>query len=265
MSEEVEFPERGELVVATVKEIKRFGAYLELDDYGIKAYLPISEVSSRWVRNISDVIRVGEKIVVKVLRIDYRTRMVDVSLKEVSQRERDRVLRQWKRDQRGIQIISEMIDELGLDAEEVEEKLVPLVEKQPTIYDALEQIVIDPSWLDKLGFKDKKKEILEFLSKRVTPKKYVYEARFRAFHIGKNGVDVLKKNLEEIEKAVKKASSDIEVEIFNDGTPFYKIRVKSYRPEVIKRKVVPLLKDFERKLRSKINIEIREERTEIEV
>jgi len=265
LSEEIEFPERGELVVATVKEIKRFGAYLELDDYGIKAYLPISEVSSRWVRNISDVIRVGEKIVVKVLRIDYRTRMVDVSLKEVSQREKDRVLRQWKRDQRGIQLISELIEELGLDAEKVEEKLVPLVEKQPTIYDALEQIVIDPSWLDKLSFKDRKKEILDFLAKRVKPKKYVYEARFRAFYVGRNGVDTLKKNLEEIEKTLTKTSSDTEVEIFNDGTPFYKIRVKSYRPEVIKRKIIPLLKDLERKFRDKINFEIKEERTEIEI
>ena len=265
LNEETELPEHGELVVATVKEIKRFGAYLELDDYETRAYLPISEVSARWVRNISDIIRLGEKIVVKVLRVDYKTRSVDVSLKEVSARERERVLRRWKRDQRGLQILSEMINELNLDSEEIEEKLMPLIDKQPTIYNALEEILIDPSLLDKLTFTRYKDKIITFLSKRVKPKKYVYEARVKAYNIGQGGVEYLKKTLEEIEKNIREISRDINLDIFNDGTPFYRIKVKSYRPETIKRKVVPLLKDMERKYKDRINFEIKEERTHVEI
>jgi translation initiation factor 2 subunit 1 len=209
--EESELPEIGELVVATVKEIKRFGAYLYLDDYDIDAYLPISEVSSRWVRNISDVIKVDQKIVVKVLRVDYRNRTVDVSLKEVSKREGERVLRKWKRDQRGIQIISEMVDALELDESVVEEKISPLIEREPSVYDALEKIVIEPKLLDELTFKNEKREILEFLSKRIKPRVYLYEVRFQAYSIEKNGIGILKSTLEDIEKRILDEAKDIKL------------------------------------------------------
>lgn len=263
--EEIELPEVGELVVATIKEVKRFGAYLELDDFGIIAYLPISEVSSKWVRNIFDVLKVGEKIVVKVLRVDYRNNTVDVSLKDVSPRERERVLRKWKKDQRGIQLISEMTENLGLNTEEVEEKFLPLIEKMPTIYDALERIVVDPIVLDELSFKEKKRDILDFLSKRVKPKKYVYEVRFKAFYVGKNGVNTLKESLKDIEEKIRKEANNIDLEIFNDGTPYYRIRIKSYRPETIKRRVIPFIKKLKKEYRDKINMEIKEERSHIEI
>lgn len=262
---DIELPEEGELVVATVKEVHRHGAYLELDDFGISGYLPIGEVSSRWVKNIYDVVKVGQKVVARVIRIDYKHKTVDLSLKRVSKRERERFFRIWKRDQRGIQIIDEMIKDLGLDEKEIEEKLGPLLQSEQTIYDALEKIVIEPSVLDRLNI-DRKEEILRFLSKRVRPKKYVYEARLKIFYIGRDGVKHIKDACESILNSIKKAVTDLEeLKIYNDGTPHYRLVVKSYKPEIIRKHVIPTVKNTVHKLSKKISIEIVNEGTSVEV
>ncbi|RJS86435.1 S1 RNA-binding domain-containing protein, partial [Candidatus Bathyarchaeota archaeon] len=47
-----EWPEVGELVVATVRRIESYGAYVTLDEYDDKeGLLHISEISPSWVRN----------------------------------------------------------------------------------------------------------------------------------------------------------------------------------------------------------------------
>ena len=63
-------PELEESVVVQVTGITRYGVYLQLIDYQCTGFLPISEISSRWVKRITDVVRHGEKLVVKILRIN---------------------------------------------------------------------------------------------------------------------------------------------------------------------------------------------------
>ena len=65
-----EWPEVGDLVVATVRRIVDYGAYVHLDEYGKEGLLHISEISSSWVRNIRDHVREGQKVVLKVLRVN---------------------------------------------------------------------------------------------------------------------------------------------------------------------------------------------------
>ncbi len=66
---EKEAPSIGEVVVGVVKEIERFGAYVELVDYpGWEGFIHISEISLKWIRNIRDYLREGQKEVFKILR-----------------------------------------------------------------------------------------------------------------------------------------------------------------------------------------------------
>jgi len=84
-----EFPEEGELVVATVKKVLKYGAFVTLDEYpGLEAYLPISEISTGWVRNIRDYVQEGRKIVAKVIVVDPAKKKIDVSMKRVSPSQR---------------------------------------------------------------------------------------------------------------------------------------------------------------------------------
>ena len=82
-------PSEGEILIATVKQVFDYGSYVTLDEYGgLQAFLPWSEVSSKWVKNIRDVLKENRKVVVKVIRVDRRKGTVDVSLKKVTDDER---------------------------------------------------------------------------------------------------------------------------------------------------------------------------------
>lgn len=113
-----DLPSINELCVATVDRIFDLGAYVKLDEYGIEAYLPWNEVSSKWVRNVREVIKEGQKIVVKVIRVDRRKGQVDVSLKRVAETERKRKLREWKRVRRAEKILEIVARKLGKSLEE---------------------------------------------------------------------------------------------------------------------------------------------------
>ena len=61
-----EFPEEGELVVCTVQNVKNFGAFVTLDEYGNKeGFIHVRDVATGWVKYIRDYVREGQKIVYK--------------------------------------------------------------------------------------------------------------------------------------------------------------------------------------------------------
>ncbi|MEJ2281264.1 MAG: S1 RNA-binding domain-containing protein [Candidatus Bathyarchaeota archaeon] len=84
-----EWPEVGDLVIATIERITDYGAYVRLDEYDKEGLLHVSEVASRWVRNIRDYIRENQKMVLKVLRVQADKGQIDLSRRRVTKREKN--------------------------------------------------------------------------------------------------------------------------------------------------------------------------------
>ena len=83
------YPEVGDLVVASVTRVEDYGAYVKLDEFrSIEGLVHISEISTTWVRNIRDHARVGQKLVLKVLRVSSQRNQIDLSLRRVTGREK---------------------------------------------------------------------------------------------------------------------------------------------------------------------------------
>ena len=83
------YPDVGDLAIATVKRVVDYGAYVRLDEYeGIEGLVHISEISTTWVKNIREHVREGQKLVLKVLRVDRERAQVDLSLRRVTGRKR---------------------------------------------------------------------------------------------------------------------------------------------------------------------------------
>ncbi|WP_243665907.1 S1 RNA-binding domain-containing protein [Vulcanisaeta sp. JCM 16159] len=84
-----ELPDIGELVIGTVYRILEHGAYVLLDEYGgLEAYAPINEVVQSWFHDIKDYLRPGQKTVFRVIRVDARRKLVDVSFRKVREEEK---------------------------------------------------------------------------------------------------------------------------------------------------------------------------------
>ena len=122
-----EWPEVGELVVSSADRITHHGAYVTLDEYQKEGFLHISEIASSWVRNIRDFVHEGEKVVLKVLRVDPRRRHVDLSLRRVTKSERREKLLLWKRGKKVDSLLRSVSERLGTPlAEDMRRQWVPL-------------------------------------------------------------------------------------------------------------------------------------------
>ena len=74
----------GEIVDCTVEQIQPYGAFVRITKTGRKGMIHISELSYSFVKNITDVLNLQDKIQAKVIRIDERGR-VDLSLKQTQE------------------------------------------------------------------------------------------------------------------------------------------------------------------------------------
>jgi translation initiation factor 2 subunit 1 len=134
-----EWPEVGELVISTVNEITEYGAYVTLDEYGKDGFLHISEISSGWIRNIRDHVREGEKLVLKVLRVNPEKNQIDLSLRRVTQREKREKIMLWKRSRKAESLLRSASQKLGIPLDELYDKVGGTLEKSfSDIYGGLE-------------------------------------------------------------------------------------------------------------------------------
>ncbi len=106
-------PEDGELVLATVKEITAHGVYVTLDEYGkLPAFLHISEIATGWVRDIERYAKPGQKIVLKVIRINRTRKEIDLSLRQVSGEERKAKIIEVKKTEKAATILDALKSKL---------------------------------------------------------------------------------------------------------------------------------------------------------
>jgi small subunit ribosomal protein S1 len=78
----------GQLVKGKVTKITNFGVFVGLED-GLEGLLHISELAEHKVENPEDVVKVGEEIEVKILRVDAEERKIGLSRKRVEWSEED--------------------------------------------------------------------------------------------------------------------------------------------------------------------------------
>jgi len=97
------FPKEGEFVIAKVTEVQNQYVYVDLIDYeGLpseetaRGMIHISEISSRWIKNIRNYVRIGQRIVLRVLRVDPEKGHVDMSLRRVNSAQKEIRLKEWK-------------------------------------------------------------------------------------------------------------------------------------------------------------------------
>lgn len=138
-SRKSEWPEVGDLVMATVENVMDYGAYVKLDEYDKKGLLHISEISSSWIRNIRNFVREGQKVVLKVLRVDMEKGHIDLSLRRVTKRERIEKIMVWKKERKAEALLRGVAEKKGLSFEEIYEKAGALIEKEYGLYEGFEK------------------------------------------------------------------------------------------------------------------------------
>ena len=78
----------GQLVTGTVTKITNFGVFVGLEN-GLEGLLHISELADHKVENAEEIVKVGDQIEVKILRVDAGERKIGLSRKRVDWAEED--------------------------------------------------------------------------------------------------------------------------------------------------------------------------------
>jgi translation initiation factor 2 subunit 1 len=152
-----EWPEKGEFVIATVKELKDFGVVVELDEYSNKrGFIHISELASGWVRHIRDYAREAQKIVCKVLKVDPGKLHIDLSLKQVSEHQRNERIQEWANEQKAEKLFAILAEKLNKDINSCYKEFgLQLVQKYGSLYGSFEDASAKgEKSLEEHGFRD---------------------------------------------------------------------------------------------------------------
>ena len=82
--------QEGQLVEGTITKLTKFGAFAKiagLEDYGIEGLIHISELSDRHIADPSEVVEEGQKLTLRILRVDAIRHRIGLSLKRVDSAE----------------------------------------------------------------------------------------------------------------------------------------------------------------------------------
>lgn len=215
-------PEESEFVLATIKKIMPYGALCILPEYkNAEAFCHVSEVASRWIKNIHEFISENDKIVVKVLRVDREKRQIDVSIRRVNEEEKRNKLESVKRAAR-----AEKLLQFALSKSKCQLNLNEIVSKLEDVYgeaySALENALENDDAFAKIQIPNTlKKEIIDVVRKSIKKAKIFVSAKFNLKCFGANGVNSIKKAL-----TIDKSDAN-DVHILYMGAPNYKIVVSA--------------------------------------
>ncbi|MEM4291016.1 MAG: S1 RNA-binding domain-containing protein [Candidatus Caldarchaeum sp.] len=217
-------PEVGELVLGRILSVKDYGAYVEVEDYkGYEGFIHVSEVSLKWVRNIREHLKEGQKTVFKIIRVNPETLQIDLSIRRVSQKERFDKLLEVKKKTKVLKVIK-LLESSGF--KNVAEQLLYAYPSLTTLYDMLEKFAAgEPA---QSLFPTISETELEHLRRAVEQEIKVREVEMRVDLVlrcdGPTGVEAIRAAAAEAEKTAGQAEA---VEISTKGAPVYSMLVKA--------------------------------------
>lgn len=221
-----EYPDEGELVIATVQNVFKQGAFVTLDEYGNKkGLLHLSEISLKWVRNIHDYVKEGQKVVLLVLKVNPERGHIDLSLRRVKEHQKKEKLKEVKQRQRAEKFLEQLANELKLPKDIVKEKISEkLLQKYSSLYSALEAIATDEKILDNIEIeKSWKQTFLNLLRKNI---KAPFVEIFGYLELKSYEPDGIL-NIKEALKRFQNYKSDCEIEVKYISAPRYRVQVKA--------------------------------------
>lgn len=224
-----ELPEEGELVVATVRQVKNFGVIVELDEYpGKEGFIHIAEVASGWVKYIRDHVREGQKVVCKVLGIDERrkNKVVDLSLKAVNEHQKREKIQQWKSEQKAQKLFDILCKDLGFSTPDGMENFgIELMQEYGSLYRAFEVSAIKEIALTEAGFEgDWIEKFVAIAKDNITPPYVEISGILELTSSEPGGLKDIKQSLKLTEEEAAK-TEEIKASIYYIGAPRFRINI----------------------------------------
>jgi translation initiation factor 2 subunit 1 len=234
------FPKEGDFVVGRAVNLEQQYIYVDLADYDglpseehARGMIHVSEVSSRWIKNIRNYVRIGQIIVCRVLRVDPAKGHIDLSLRRVNSAQKKKVLKERKyavKFENLLQFLTEA-EGIKMSLEEVYEQIGwPILEFFDYYQEAIEALKENgeqifqnlPSIPENV-----KEAFLKIVDENVEITTVKISGKVKLMYTDGNGIEKIKETFLEIKRLIENPRDTRKLEISYIGAPFYKIEVTS--------------------------------------
>ncbi len=233
----VELPEQNELVLAVIKKIMPYGAFCVLPEYNnVEAFLHVSEVAPRWIKNIHEFISEGQRHVVKVHHVDKEKNQVDISIKRVSEQEKKQKLEMVQSEKRGRKLL-----EIALKESDVKLEFDPVKDIIEAEYGLIFDCFREASEKGEEALaelklpKPLKAKIIELAKKNIKKPVMTVNAVVSLICYAADGISVIKKVL---------AAEGVEVTYL--GAPRYQLSLTAGDYKTAEKRLAAVLRDMEK-------------------
>ncbi|KAJ9194148.1 hypothetical protein DTO021D3_3083 [Paecilomyces variotii] len=197
---EEKYPEVDSYVMVNVKQIAEMGAYVKLLEYdNIDGMILLSELSRRRIRSIQKLIRIGRNEVVVVLRVDKEKGYIDLSKRRVSAEDVVKCEERYNKSKAVHSIMRHVAEKTKTPLETLYQTIGwPLNRKYGHAHDAFKLAITNPDvWNDVEEFPSQvvKDELLQYISKKLTPHPTKVRADVEVTCFGYEGIDAVKEAL----------------------------------------------------------------------
>ncbi|UCD00900.1 MAG: S1 RNA-binding domain-containing protein [Promethearchaeota archaeon] len=233
------FPKDGEFVIAKVTEIQNQYVYVDLIDFeGLdseecaRGMIHVSEISSRWIKNIRNYVRIGQRVILRVLRVDTNKGHVDLSLRRVNSAQRENRLKEWKYAVKFEILLQFLTETEGIDMtlDKAYELIgFPILDYFNTYQEAIEGLKENGeellSELDNIS-EEVKSVLLKIIDENVKISTVSISGKVKLSFTTENGIDLIRESLLEALKIIeRKQTRNININYI--AAPFYRLEVIS--------------------------------------
>ncbi|MCS7094115.1 MAG: S1 RNA-binding domain-containing protein [Candidatus Aenigmarchaeota archaeon] len=228
------YPQEGELVVCKLTEVTQFAAWGDLLEYKLRGMIPISEAVGKWIFDVREVLKEGQVVVAKVMKVEKENGLVHLSLKRVSRVDEKEKMNEFRREQRGEKLLEIASSLLGKKVEDgYKEVGFLLVKKFGSLFEAFNKM--DREKLEKLGLSEEWiKVLLETKEKSIKEKEslIIYEIEVKSLE--PNSLDLIKSVLKSLEE---KTGGKVKYL----SAPIYRLEIATKNPKKDEKKVEKIL------------------------
>ncbi|MBO3762998.1 MAG: S1 RNA-binding domain-containing protein [Thermoproteota archaeon] len=239
-----------ELLVGEVVEVGDFGATLKSDEYDGELFLHISGMPIKKEAKVSDLIKVGQILVVKVLKEDEQNRRLYVSTKGIDKSKAKTKIRKWKERRKALNLLEKALKESNqpLDLiEKIEEKAAA---KYGSLTQAFKMVLEDKNVFLRIGVPIQTLDVLnKLIYEEFFTKSYSQSKTIEMFFLDKDGVNKLREIGEKL--CFHQTSEETKIILKVVSPPKYELVVESNKPREIKVTFEKTLKRLEALVKEK--------------
>ncbi len=196
-------PREGEVVICRVTSINPNSVFARIEEYDKEGMIHVSEVASRWVRDIREFVRDNQMIVCRVMRVEGSH--ISLSIKRVSREDAASRLNEFKREKKSEKMLELIGKEMDMKLEQAYKDIGnELIEAFGSLTKAFDVAAKNPEMLVRHGIrKEWAKAISDVLARTRTEKGYEIKAMVELVSYRPDGVDAVKRLLSKLPAGIE--------------------------------------------------------------